>query len=151
MHSSPSQLMESVGRGSTFLSDFEDMSDVWIAIWILTATLLFPNLQVTQRICSAMQISREECPPSMLQDWIRCQEHFISMSQMFIPPQDGTQQRCLWLLVQMFRMKIHFSSIFKYSMKACQWWNSTTSNCIFSEYVFTSLSNLRETSPQSIL
>lgn len=54
------QLMESVEVAEHFLSKIEDMSHIWITIWKLAATLLCPNLQVTQRIYSAMQISAEE-------------------------------------------------------------------------------------------
>lgn len=36
------------------------MSKIWFAIWKLAATVLGPDLQVTQRIYLAMQISGEE-------------------------------------------------------------------------------------------
>lgn len=61
VHASASPPVNGVcGSGCTFLSKIGDMSHIWIAIWKLAATLLCPNLQVTQRIYSAMQISREE-------------------------------------------------------------------------------------------
>lgn len=60
------QLMESV-VAVHFCQKIEDMSHVWITIWKLAATLLCPNLQVTQRIYSAMQISREEIAGSVQQ------------------------------------------------------------------------------------
>lgn len=94
-----SQLMEPVEVALHFFfffSKIEDMSHIWIAIWKLAAALLCPNPQVSQRIYLAMQISREEIWGSVQQvslgAWIRGQEHFISVFQIFIHLPDWTQR-----------------------------------------------------------
>lgn len=69
VHMQVRQLMESVEEAALcffFVGNRGDVTHLSRHLEIGCNTALGPNFQVTQRMCSARQISGEECPPSLL-------------------------------------------------------------------------------------